>query len=195
MTPLDATRYLWLAWAITWFAAAVWSGRTVKRPAIAREVAYRVITSAGAVLLFGVAGIRRHDIPFWRLDGAFGWLLAAVALAGTLFMWWARVTLGRLWSGSVTHKAGHYVIDHGPYAIVRHPIYTGLIVAIAATVGIRASAQTLIGAMLMTIGVYIKARLEENFLRTELGPAYDAYRQRVPMLIPSGRELVFRDAR
>jgi protein-S-isoprenylcysteine O-methyltransferase Ste14 len=186
MTPLDATRYLWLAWAVTWVAAAIWSGRTVKRPAIAREVAYRVITGAGAVLIFGMAALRRHDILFWRLDGAAGWLFAAVVLGGALFMWWARVTLGRFWSGSVTQKAGHYVIDRGPYAIVRHPIYTGLIVGITATVCVRASLQTLMGAMLMTIGVYIKARLEENFLRTELGPAYDAYAQRVPMLIPVG---------
>jgi protein-S-isoprenylcysteine O-methyltransferase Ste14 len=85
----------------------------------------------------------------------------------------------------VTHKAGHHVIDRGPYAIVRHPIYTGLIVAIAATVCIRASAQTVTGAVLMTIGVYIKARLEEQFLRAELGAdAYDAYARRVPMLVP-----------
>jgi protein-S-isoprenylcysteine O-methyltransferase Ste14 len=184
MTPLDATRYVWLAWAITWFAAAVWSARTVKRPAIGREVAYRVITAAGAVLVFGMSPVRRHDIAFWRLDGVAGWLLAAVALGGALFMWWARITLGRFWSASVTQKAGHHVIDRGPYAIVRHPIYTGLIFGIAATVCIRASAQTLMGATLMGIGIYIKARLEEDFLRAELGPPYDAYAQRVPMLIP-----------
>jgi hypothetical protein len=95
MTPLDATRYIWLAWVITWFAAAAWSGRTVKRPAIHRQLAYRIVTAVGAVLMFGASGGRRHDILFWRLDGTAGWLLAAIALAAALFMWWARLTLGR----------------------------------------------------------------------------------------------------
>ena len=81
--------------------------------------------------------------------------------------------------------AGHEVIDRGPYAIVRHPIYTGLIFGILATVCIRATAASVGGATLMMIGIYTKARLEEEFLRAELGAeAYDAYARRVPMLIP-----------
>src|SRR3954470_10306721 len=115
MTPLDAQRYIWFAWVATWFAAAAWSGRTVRRPAFGRQLTYRIVTASGAVLIFGVPRIRPHDIVFWRLDGAAGWPLVAIALMGVVFMWWARLTLGRFWSGSVTHKAGHHVIDHGPY--------------------------------------------------------------------------------
>jgi protein-S-isoprenylcysteine O-methyltransferase Ste14 len=185
MTPQDATGYVWLAWLISWFAAAVWSDRTVNRPSLRRQLWYRATTMCGALLMFGVFGIRRYDIRFWELNGGVGWLLMAIAVGGVLFMWWARLHLGRLWSASVTRKADHYVIDTGPYAVVRHPIYTGLLLAIAATVSVRATAETLAGAAMLATGIYIKARTEEAFLRDQLGTeTYEAYARRVPMLVP-----------
>lgn len=188
MTPQDATGYIWLAWLISWFAAAVWSGRTVRRPSLGHQLPYRLTTTAGALLLFGVLGLRRYDIRFWQLDGIAGWLLVGVTAAGILFMWWARLHLGRFWSGSVTRKADHHVIDSGPYAFVRHPIYTGLLLAVGAAVCVRASAETFAGAALLAAGIYLKARTEEAFLREELGAdVYDAYARRVPMLLPLGQ--------
>ena len=187
MTPLEATRYIWLIWVVTWFAAAIWSDRTVKRPGLRREFWYRLVTVCGALLLFGAVD-RRFDFVLWRLNGDIGWLFVAMTAAGVLLMWWARLHLGRLWSGSITRKTDHRVIDTGPYAIVRHPIYTSLALAVAATVCIRASAQTLTGAALLIFGIYIKAKTEERFLRDQLGAdAYDAYARRVPMLLPSFR--------
>ena len=185
MTPQDATEYVWLAWLISWFAAAVWSDRTVNRPSLRRQLWYRATTMCGALLMFGVFGIRRYDIRFWELDGGVGWLLVAIGVGGVLFMWWARLHLGRLWSASVTRKADHHVIDTGPYAVVRHPIYTGLLLAIVATVFVRATAETLAGAAILATGIYVKARTEESFLRDQLGAeTYDAYARRVPMLVP-----------
>ena len=68
---------------------------------------------------------------------------------------------------------------------MRHPIYTGLLSAIAATVCVRASAETLAGAALLAAGIYAKARIEEELLRAELGAeTYDAYARRGPMLVP-----------
>jgi protein-S-isoprenylcysteine O-methyltransferase Ste14 len=187
MTPLDMNRYIWAIWVVTWFGAAIWTDRTVKRPGLRRELWYRLVTVCGALLLFGAGG-RRFDIAFWRLNGGIGWAFVAMTAAGVLFMWWARLHLGRLWSGSITRKADHRVVQTGPYAIVRHPIYTGLAFAVAGAVCIRASAQTVIGAALLILGIYIKARTEEQFLRDQLGPdAYDAYARRVPMLVPPFR--------
>src|SRR5262249_34671190 len=98
------------------------------------------------------------------------------------------IHLGRLWSSNVGRKADHRIIDTGPYAIVRHPIYTGLIIASCATASLRGTAGAWIGVALLTIGWYVKARLEERFLREQLGvERYDAYARRVPMLIPFGR--------
>jgi protein-S-isoprenylcysteine O-methyltransferase Ste14 len=102
-----------------------------------------------------------------------------------LFAWWARLHLGRLWSSAITRKEDHRVIETGPYALVRHPIYTGLILAIFATAAAQATATSCLGAAFVAFGLWIKARVEERFLTAELGAeAYDTYRRRVPMLVP-----------
>lgn len=189
MTPQDATEDIWLIWLISWIGAAVWSSPAVTRPSLGHQLGYRLTTTCGALLLFGVFGIKRYDIQFWALNGSAGWVLAGLVAAGVLFMWWARWNLGRLWSGSVTRKADHHIVETGPYAIVRHPIYAGLLLAIAATVCVRASFETVAGASILAWGIYIKARTEERFLRGELGADdYDAYARRVPMLVPSARK-------
>jgi protein-S-isoprenylcysteine O-methyltransferase Ste14 len=77
------------------------------------------------------------------------------------------------------------VVDTGPYGLVRHPIYTGLIFAVIATAVAQATVTGLAAIALITIGLWLKARVEERFLATELGPDdYAAYRRRVPMLVP-----------
>jgi protein-S-isoprenylcysteine O-methyltransferase Ste14 len=108
----------------------------------------------------------------------------AFTALGFLFCWWARLHLGRLWSPNVARKAVHRVIDSGPYGIVRHPIYSGIILAGFATAFTRGTAAAALGAALLALSWYLKARLEEQFLRAELGPAYDAYAARTPMLMP-----------
>jgi protein-S-isoprenylcysteine O-methyltransferase Ste14 len=75
---------------------------------------------------------------------------------------WARLTLGNLWSAGVERKEGHRIIEDGPYAIVRHPIYTGLLAAALAGTG-QGHPLALIGLVLTTIGFTVKARLEERF--------------------------------
>jgi protein-S-isoprenylcysteine O-methyltransferase Ste14 len=88
-------------------------------------------------------------------------------------------------SSSVTYKADHRIVDTGPYALVRHPIYTGIIVAAAATAALQARAIAFAGLVLLILGFWIKARLEERFLRDHLGAqAYDAYARRTGLLFP-----------
>src|SRR5438552_6365579 len=117
-----------------------------------------------------------RKLRLWHAGDGLGWVLVAATLAGVSFTWWARIHLGRLWSGSVTRKADHRVVDTGPYGLVRHPIYTGVIFATAATMIAEGTIYAVSGAALMTIGWYVKARLEERFLRAELGAnAYAEY--------------------
>ncbi len=89
----------------------------------------------------------------------------------------------------MTKKSDHRIIDTGPYGIVRHPIYTGIILATIAVAVVKGTTLAVAGSMLGVLGYWwLKARLEEGFLREQLGPgAYDAYRRRVPMLIPFAR--------
>jgi protein-S-isoprenylcysteine O-methyltransferase Ste14 len=198
MWPDEAVYWPWILWAITWVAASLWANRTVKRPGIGREWIYRLITLAGFVLLLGGFVKTQGDRVVWaRWPGvwgdaayppaAIGWTMVALTVLGFLFAWWARLHLGRLWSGSITRKEGHHVVDTGPYAIVRHPIYTGILLSgIASAIAI-AQVHAYLGALLLIIGYWLKARLEERWLREELGPQdYDAYRRRVPMLVPFG---------
>jgi protein-S-isoprenylcysteine O-methyltransferase Ste14 len=185
MYPRFALDLLWSAFGISWLAAAWWSGQTERRPPGGSQTLYRVLTIVGAVmLLYPVNAPTR----LWHLgSGATAWVLVAMAASGFLFSWWARICLGKLWSGTVTRKSGHHVIDTGPYAIVRHPIYSGLILVVWTTAALKATLLGFPGAVIMTAGFFTKARLEEKFLREELGAdAYDAYRRRVPMLIPFG---------
>ena len=186
MTPEATIRTMWLAWWISWMAAAAWSDRVVKRPATRHQIVYRLLAGLGAVLLFGTYGRDlRAGMILWRTPIALAWPLVAVVFAGLLFTWWARIHLGRLWSSSVTRKADHHVVDTGPYGIVRHPIYTGIILASAATAAMRGTVLAWLGACVMTTGWVIKARLEEEFLREQLGAeTYGEYARRVPMLAP-----------
>jgi protein-S-isoprenylcysteine O-methyltransferase Ste14 len=112
-------------------------------------------------------------------------LLVGATVSGFAFSWWARIVLGRLWSSSVTRKTDHRIVTTGPYRVVRHPIYSGIIVAVLATAGIRGTAAGCLGAALIVLGLFVKARVEEGFLRRELGEQqYIDYARRVPMLVP-----------
>jgi protein-S-isoprenylcysteine O-methyltransferase Ste14 len=181
LRPDVLLRWIWLAWLIAWWAAAVWSSRAVNRPGLGRQLLFRALVIAGAVLLFGVKTSDSSIGRVWwkpTLPAALPFI--AAALAGLGFTWWARLHLGTLWSSGVTRKADHRVVDTGPYGIVRHPIYTAL-----ATAFVPFTPVTVLGAGLIAGGFYVKARLEERFLREELGAdAYDAYARRVPMLVP-----------
>lgn len=188
MTPEHALIAAWALWIASWLAAALWAAPAANRPARGAEWLYRVVTLAGAFLLFSAF---RHPeygrAVLWVPGEAAGWPLVVIAVLGFAFTWWARLHLGRLWSSSVTSKQDHHLVDTGPYAIVRHPIYAGIITAVLATALLKGVLIGILGALLMTFGFWIKARLEERFLREQLGPdIYDAYRRRAPMLIPFG---------
>jgi protein-S-isoprenylcysteine O-methyltransferase Ste14 len=186
MTPESTIVALWIAWLASWGVAAFWSNRTEKGGAIAPEIAFRILFWASATLL--LAPFPDHyyaQVQFWRLDAALKWILVALTASGLLFVWWARIHLGRLWSDWLTKKAGHHVVDTGPYRLVRHPIYSGLIFAAFATAIEKGNSFALLGAAILTLAFYTRARREERFLRVELGEdAYDVYARKTAMLVP-----------
>ena len=182
MTPIAASFAIWTVWLITWMIAAAWSARTAARPAFGSSLPHLALTTAGLLLLF--AGGRREAPGLWVLPADVAWVLTSLSGAGAVFAWWARLHLGALWSGTVTRKSGHHIVDTGPYGLVRHPIYTGLILGAAAVALQAGNVTAILGALLLAAGFWVKARLEEGFLSAELGEAYAAYRRRTPMLIP-----------
>ena len=136
MSPELATNILWAVWYATWIAAVIWSAKTKTQMKTDMRGLHRFLFSLGLILLlflpsgsgasvFGVAFAgwctqRLWDEPVWV-----AWSLFALVAAGFGFCWWARLHLGRLWSGFVTLKERHHVVDAGPYGLVRHPIYSG----------------------------------------------------------------------
>lgn len=190
MTPRVASFALWALWLLSWIAAALWSRRTQARASFADELGYRVFTGLGGLLLALASGAAwpRFDperfAHLWRLPRWAAWLCVGIEAAGFAFTWWARLALGELWSSSVTRKERHEIVRTGPYGLVRHPIYTGLL---AAALGLAIQAGALagfLGVASMTFGFWLKARLEERLLSETLGPAYADYRRTTPMLAP-----------
>jgi protein-S-isoprenylcysteine O-methyltransferase Ste14 len=183
--PGEAFKVIWIGWVASWVAASWWSGRTERRAATCETWIYRIVIFAGAILIAPWTSRALVERPTWQLGyyGVFG--LVGVMLMGLGLTWWARILLGRLWSSAITRKEKHRLVDTGPYAFVRHPIYTGLIIALLATAATEATRVALLGALLVALGLWVKARAEEYFLSSELGPeAYASYRRRVPMLVP-----------
>lgn len=180
MTPFRAAVIAWIAWLISWLIAGLTAAPAVRRPVFGSESLHLIVTVIGCGLLFSA-----REFGTMYLTGWGGWIAFAVVLAGFAFAWWARIHLGRLWSGSVTRKADHHIVDTGPYGLVRHPIYTGLILSCIGQAAIVGDLRAVAGAALVAAGFTIKGRLEEGFLREQLGAeAYDHYRARTPMLIP-----------
>jgi protein-S-isoprenylcysteine O-methyltransferase Ste14 len=173
----------WGAIALVWIAGALYNARRGPR---VRERSGRdpswLVAAAALWLIYGhVAGID------WRsLSVSSPWIRAAgiaLLVSATAFTLWARVALGTMWSSAVVAKSGHVLRTDGPYAITRHPIYTGLAGMLLGTALIddlgRAAAVFVLGVIYFTR----KARAEEELLGGVF-PEYENYRRRVPRLIP-----------
>ena len=114
----------------------------------------------------------------------FLWIGLLMTIGGVAFAIWARLTLGRNWSGTVTIKQNHELIRTGPYALVRHPIYTGIAFAIFGTTIFDVEIRGVI-LILTAISVLVyKIRVEEQFMTEQFGSEYTNYRQRTKALVP-----------
>jgi protein-S-isoprenylcysteine O-methyltransferase Ste14 len=183
-TSLTALWWLWAAWLLSWLLAAFWTSKTAKRQSPGSRLAQSLPIWIGAILL-------AHPIS-WSLLASFlfpwrpwiGWTGLTLTAVGFGFAWWARLHIGPLWSSGVTLKDRHALIRSGPYAITRHPIYSGLLLSLVATALARDDLAAILGAALIMGGLVLKLRQEEQFLESEFGPAYQAYRREVPALLP-----------
>jgi protein-S-isoprenylcysteine O-methyltransferase Ste14 len=183
--PTQLLALIWIAWLISWVVASFWSGRTQKHVMTRDSQAYRIPILAGAILFTPWLAQALGEQPLWNLGNGGTYVVAGLTLAGISFTWWARIHLGRFWSNAITRKEGHRVIDTGPYGFVRHPIYTGLIAGMLATGVAVGTVTAMLGAVLISLGMWQKARMEEGFLTQELGAdEYGSYCRRVPMLVP-----------
>jgi protein-S-isoprenylcysteine O-methyltransferase Ste14 len=109
---------------------------------------------------------------------------AALTVAGVALAIWARLTLGRNWSATVMQKSGHELITSGPFRYVRHPIYTGMLVAMIGPALAVGEWRGVVAVAISWLALWRKYRLEERYMVELFGSQYQEYRKRVPALIP-----------
>jgi protein-S-isoprenylcysteine O-methyltransferase Ste14 len=112
------------------------------------------------------------------------WLGAAITIAGLLFAVWAREHLGRNWSSSVTIKQGHELITTGPYAVVRHPIYIGILIGFLGMAIAISQVRGFITFALFFLAFWMKLRREEKWMRSQFGEVYVTYAHHTAALVP-----------
>jgi len=178
---------VWLVWLIIWFVFARNVKATVRRQAaLPRLLDLALLLCAGALLwpeAIVIPALAQHFLPGaeWPYWAALG---AVLLLVGLLFSVWARVYLGRNWSGVVTVKADHELVTRGPYGLVRHPIYSGLTLGFLGTALAIEQWRGVLAVVLALIAFIQRIIVEERFMREQFGAAYDAYAERVRALVP-----------
>ena len=182
---IDIISGCWLVFAAIWVIAAQSTKPTVYRETRTQRLRYWVLlVIAYVLLLYGRRlpnplnlGIVPHVAPL-------AWAAAVLCVIGLAFALWARVTLGRNWSGVVTLKEGHELVERGPYRFVRHPIYTGILTMFFATALAQGHLAGFAGTLLMFASFWIKLRDEEKLMLQQFPERYAAYRRRAKRIIP-----------
>jgi protein-S-isoprenylcysteine O-methyltransferase Ste14 len=176
---------LWLAWALYWAAAARGAKRVARREPLWSRAAHigPLLVAAGLLCAPQLPWALLHqNLPFAG-DGA-AWVGAVLAALGLALTVWARMHLGSNWSGTVTVKQGHELVRSGPYAWVRHPIYTGLLLMLIGTALVLGEWRGVLAVLIAFAALWRKLKLEERWMRETFGETYDDYRRSVKALLP-----------
>lgn len=178
---------IWVVWTIFWVVLARNVKVTARRqPTLPRLFNMALLVCAAAVLAIPhlpIPGLEVHLLPpsQWKFWVGLG---AALTFLGLLFAVWARIYLGRNWSGVAAVKADHELITGGPYRWVRHPIYSGLALAFLGMALAGGEWRGVLSIALALTAIVQRIIVEERFMRQQFGVAYDTYAQRVRALVP-----------
>ena len=184
--------------AVCWFVfAAVWlitANYNAGRAPVQRQ---RSSYGAGVIPVVVISSVIRLAVPRpdWQsLTFHAAWarfLGLAILLAATALTVWARFVLGLMWSAVPAVKEGHQLRTRGPYAITRHPIYTGLLAMLLGSMLVAGAGPWIVPFPVALILIEFKIRIEERFMTAEFPEEYPRYRKQVPQLVP-GLRLVTR---
>jgi protein-S-isoprenylcysteine O-methyltransferase Ste14 len=164
---------------------AISTKRTIYRESSAERARYWLALVIGYFLVIKSSSL---PSPFdWLLvphTTSSAWIGAVLSVSGLVFAIWARVILGRNWSGVITLKEGHELIERGPYRIVRHPIYTGILAMFAGTAIAIGYFGGFVGLLLVFVSFWLKLKREEDLMLKHFPAKYAAYQGRVKRIIP-----------
>jgi protein-S-isoprenylcysteine O-methyltransferase Ste14 len=184
-SPAGMIGDLWMIFALYWLISALNRKKTKRREPWGQRMAYVLPLLAAFFLLF------RYEYSHTWLGARFvpdtplvHWLGVAIMASGVAIAFWARFHLGANWSGVVTLKVDHELIRTGPYRTIRHPIYTGILLAFLGNVIEVGEVRGLMGLLIIWLSFYVKARREESFLLQEFGPKFSEHTQHTGMFLP-----------
>ncbi len=177
--------YPWVTLGAVWLVAAAGKKAAIQRQPVQGRLLQIALGTLGFFLLaqrpFGIGWLGQRFVPGTGAVFATGF---ALEIAGAGFALWARVALGGNWSGRPSLMAGHELVTSGPYAMARHPIYTGLIVAAVGTAVAIGEWRCALGVGVIFLAFLVKIRYEERLMMQAFPSHYATYRQRVKALIP-----------
>ena len=176
---------VWIVFLLYWQIKAADAKATQRLEPSASRI-FRVLVFLIAIVLLSIPRIPLPwlYIQFWPQGYLPFWMGAAITVAGLLFAVWARAHLGRNWSRSVTIKQDHELITTGPYAVVRHPIYTGILTGFLGMAIAISEVRGFVVVVLIFVVLWPKLRMEEKWMRSEFGETYAAYAEHTAALVP-----------
>jgi protein-S-isoprenylcysteine O-methyltransferase Ste14 len=184
MSFLELTSYGWVIMFLYWLYAALQTKTTVRREAGARRIIYLILVISAFALVYSryfnkgfLSAKIFNPVVYTEYAGLI------LCIASIVFAIVARWWLGKNWSGTVTVKKDHELIQTGPYRITRHPIYTGIFMGLTGAALIQAEIKDIIALVLLFTGLHIKMIKEEKFM-AETFPAYKEYAEKTKRLIP-----------
>ncbi|MCL5005518.1 MAG: isoprenylcysteine carboxylmethyltransferase family protein [Acidobacteria bacterium] len=174
---------LWLVFVVVWVAGAFATKPTARRQSRGSRLRHRALGLLAVAVMF-TKYFQWLARPFYPASSVVAYTGLVLTAAGIGFAVWARFSLGENWSGIVTVKQNHTLVRQGPYEIVRHPIYSGILLGLLGTALADREWRTLVAAGLLALMLVSKSRLEERFMTEEFGDEYREYQRRVKGLIP-----------
>ena len=177
----------WSAVALAWLGGAIYyESRSPAERTRRSFVSPTVISTVVMVLL--LATVPRAD--WLSLEVHVGWIRImglVILLAATALTVWARLALGAMWSAAPAVKQEHKLRTGGPYAITRHPIYTGLLGMLMGSMLLAGGGRWIVPFGVYLVGLEFKIRIEERLMLAEFPDDYPRYRRLVPRLVPGLR--------
>jgi protein-S-isoprenylcysteine O-methyltransferase Ste14 len=185
MTPWILLRDLWIFIVVVWLVGALRTKPIARRQPLAFQLVHRTLALAGWVMLaWPATAVGPLGWRFVKPDPAVVWVGVALTAAGIALSVWARVTLAGNWSANVTVKEAHELVVRGPYALVRHPIYSGITLACVGTAVAIGEVRGL-AAVALVLGAWrLKWAAEERLMTEQFGDQYRDYRRRVRAIVP-----------
>ncbi|HLH08627.1 MAG TPA: isoprenylcysteine carboxylmethyltransferase family protein [Terriglobales bacterium] len=177
--------WLWMCLGVFWLAGWLGAKQSVRVQPTASRLVQLAFEIAAFYLMFAKQNLPQVlQARLLASSDATAWAGVILTFAGALFAVWARLTLGTNWSARVTIKAGHELVRSGPYALVRHPIYTGLLLMVLGTAIEIGRVCGFVALGLAFIGWFMKLRTEEALMEQQFGDQYTQYKHEVKALIP-----------